>query len=154
MRRTVVVVALLAVLSPGLGAAEPALTVGKTLRLATVRPREDSTGATPAPVIREDANCVTLTGAPGEGPITWTKQDRWLIGRLVAADDRRLMVQVAGGTDCVAVRRDDIASVAVRSCRSRGRGALVGAGVGAGLGAVMGLASGDDPPGFFALKAT
>ena len=154
MLRIVAVVVLLAVLGPALGAAEPALSIGMRLRLATVKPREDSSRANPARVVREDANCTTLALASGEDPVTWTKEGRWLIGRIVAANDQHVTLEASGGTGRVVVRREDITFVALsEGRRSRGKGALIGAGVGAGVGALVGLASGDDPPGFLAFSA-
>lgn len=154
MLRIVAVVVLLAVLGPALGAAEPALSIGMRLRLATVKLPEDSSRANPARVVREDANCTTLALASGEDPVTWTKEGRWLIGRIVAANDQHVTLEASGGTGRVVVRREDITFVALsEGRRSRGKGALIGAGVGAGVGALVGLASGDDPPGFLAFSA-
>ena len=93
MHRSVLVAALFSILVPALGAAETTLPVGKRLRLTTVRPQEDSSHANPARVLGEDANSITLVPAPGEAPITWTKEGRWLMGTVVAADERRLVLQ-------------------------------------------------------------
>ena len=153
MSRVVMVVVLLAVLAPALGAAEPALLIGKRLRLATTSPQGDSSKANPARVVREDANSITLA-APGEGPITRTREGRWLVGQVVATDDGLLTLRVADGTGRVIVRRQDITSMALSEGRaSRGKGALVGAVVGAGVGVLAGYAAGDDPPGWFAFTA-
>jgi len=150
MPRRVLVVALLATLAPALGAAEPTSSVGRRLRLTTVRPQVDPSHANPARVVREDANSITVVHAPDEAPITWTKEGQWLIGKVVAADDRRLTLRVSGRAQPVIVRHEDITSMAVSEWRrSRARGALVGAGIGAGAGALMGFASGDDSPGSF-----
>ena len=154
MHRSVLVAALFSILVPALGAAETTLPVGKRLRLTTVRPQEDSSHANPARVLGEDANSITLVPAPGEAPITWTKEGRWLMGTVVAADERRLVLQVSGRSQPVILRREDISAMVVSEWRrTRGKGALMGAGIGAGVGLLMGFLSGDDPPGWFAFTA-
>ena len=78
-----------------------------------------------------------------------------LTGKVLALDDKTLMLQITGKADSTLLRRGDITTVAVSSGRrSRWKGALIGAGVGAGAGMGIGLASGSDPKGsFFALTA-
>jgi hypothetical protein len=146
MGRGVLFAVLFATMAPALAPAESALPVGARVRLMTVSPREY---ARPAQVVHEDANSVTMDDTSGVGTVTWTKANRWLIGKVEPGGDRTLALWASGGTGRTTVRRADITSVAVSEWRrTRGKTALIGAGIGAGTGVLVGFGLGDDPREF------
>src|SRR5262245_26014242 len=140
--RAAVVVILVS--SPGSAKAE--LVPGEQIRLMTA-PAPEPSHPDMARILHEDSTTITMRLSPGDGPSTWTRPGRWMVGRLVALDKRQLRVELQALRDTLNVRREDIDSLQVRAPgRSRGKGALVGAMTGAVLGAVLYGSSSDNSP--------
>lgn len=124
-------------------AGENTLSPGSRIRLMTVAPEPADGGRgyrIHGRLLHEDDDSLTMA-VPGEEPVARTKPHRWLVGRLVAMDDRSLVIQPAGDQDPVRLSTQEITALEVSSGRPRGRRALEGAAIGGLGGAVLGFAT-------------
>src|SRR5262245_64057400 len=88
------------------GSAKAELVPGEQIRLMTVPAPEPSHPDT-ARILHEDATTITMRLSPGDGPSTWTKPGRWMVGRLVALDKRQQRDELQALRATLTVRRTD-----------------------------------------------
>lgn len=127
--RRVLAVAIFGAMMASTAAAEPPLPRGSRIRVRTISPKpaKGDVGRACGSRLHEYDDSVT-TCAPGAKPLTRTKPHRWLVGTLIAMDERFVIVQPTGHLEPAWLSRREIVALQVSSGKkSRLRPALVGA---------------------------